>query len=197
MIVSTNDGGGKGSKACFVLNQRNEGNRFGMEATAADWTRAAAALAHFRQCEGAWLCCRLPARSLRRRRTTVAWRGERVEACSFFLPHPAQLGEMIACKPPVFTCVGGLDRWSGCTIDPEGVVDTGPLGQHEAARAQQPTFRWRDTASRSQGPESPGRQERSLRAGSESCSTIFLDARRIACRLQALRERQRPPGGRP
>ena len=47
MIVSTNDGGGKGSKACFVLNQRNEGNRFGMEATAADWTRAAAALAHF------------------------------------------------------------------------------------------------------------------------------------------------------
>ena len=47
MIVSTNDGGGKGSKASFVLNQRNEGNRFGMEATAADWTRAAAALAHF------------------------------------------------------------------------------------------------------------------------------------------------------
>ena len=81
-------------------------------------------------------------------------------------------------------------------IDPEGGVDTGPLGQHEAARAQQPTFRWRDTASRSQGPESPGRQERSLRAGSESCSTILWT--RVGSRVGSKRYESvsgRPVGG--
>ena len=104
------------------------------------------------------------------------------------------LGEMNACKPPGFTRGRRLDRWSGCTIDPEGVVDTGPLGQHEAARAQQPSA-WRTPLLARKGWRALG--GRSGRCALAVVQHDVADARRIACRLQALRERQRPPGGRP